>query len=223
MAEQNPLLKASLDSAFDLAADLNPKAARKRKDDDEGIYSSKSDDRISEKQDESEDVVIKKKHKPRRRRDEEEEDSSENEKRRRRRSKRREMTFADKVREDSESDTSKPPAPGEDNRPYKKVKHVFEIQVRELKNIPILDKLVKDISSVDYARTSKHSPVRKEAKSKYIQNVAVKYSFPLDEDEVFQSDFLQLNSDVLQELNQYDYKVSISTVHNYLLSKDDPI
>jgi len=197
MAEQNPLLKASLDSAFDLAADLNPKAARKRRDDDdEGIYSSKSEDRISEKPDESEDVVIKKKkkNKSRRRRDEEEE-SSEDEKRRRRRSKRREMTFADKVREDSESEV--PPAAGEDNRPYKKVKHVFEIQVRELKNIPVLDKLVKDISAVDYARTSKHSPVRKEAKSKYIQNVAVKYSFPLDEDEVFQSDFLQLNSDVL--------------------------
>lgn len=193
MAEQNAL-KASTDSAFDLAADLNPKAARKR-DDDEGIYSSKSEDRISEKPDESEDVVIKKKkNKSRRRRDEE--SCSEDEKRRRRRSKRREMTFADKVREDSESEVP-PAATGEDNRPYKKVKHVFEIQVRELKNIPVLDKLVKDISAVDCARTSKHSPVRKEAKSKYIQNVAVKYSFPLDEDEVFQSDFLQLNSDVL--------------------------
>jgi len=32
-----------------------------------------------------------------------------------------------------------------DSRPYKKVKHTFEIQVKELKNIPILDKLIKDV------------------------------------------------------------------------------
>jgi len=32
-----------------------------------------------------------------------------------------------------------------DNRAYKKVKHTFEIQVKELKNIPILDKLIKDV------------------------------------------------------------------------------
>ena len=53
--------------------------------------------------------------------------------------------------------------------------------------------------------------------------MAVKYSFPLDEDEVFQSDFIQLNSDVLSEFNQYDYKVSINTVHNYVMNKDEPI
>jgi hypothetical protein len=28
---------------------------------------------------------------------------------------------------------------------------------------------------------------------------------------------------VLQEQNQYDYKVSINTVHNYVMNKDDPI
>ena len=110
------------------------------------------------------------------------------------------MTFADKVREDSSENESVPKAE-EDNRPYKKVKHIFEIQVRELKNIPILDKLVKDLSGLETAKLSKHSPIRKETRTKYIQNVAVKYSFPLDEDEVFQSDFLQLNNDVLQELN----------------------
>jgi hypothetical protein len=27
----------------------------------------------------------------------------------------------------------------------------------------------------------------------------------------------------LQEQNQYDYKVSINTVHNYVMNKDDPI
>lgn len=60
-------------------------------------------------------------------------------------------------------------------------------------------------------------------KSKYIQNVAVKYSFPLDEDETFQSDFLQLNSEALSEQNQFDYRVSINTVHNYLMDKEDSI
>ena len=39
----------------------------------------------------------------------------------------------------------------EDNRPYKKVKHIFEIKVKELKNIPILDKLIKDISRNEQA------------------------------------------------------------------------
>lgn len=33
--------------------------------------------------------------------------------------------------------------------------------------------------------------------NKYIQNVAVKYSFPLDEDEILESDYLQLNSEAL--------------------------
>lgn len=32
------------------------------------------------------------------------------------------------------------------NRPYKKVKHTFAIQVKELKNIPILDKIIKDLN-----------------------------------------------------------------------------
>ena len=60
-------------------------------------------------------------------------------------------------------------------------------------------------------------------KSKYIQNVAVKYSFPLDEEEMFQSDFLQLNSDAFSDQHQFDYRVSINTVHNYLMDKDDSI
>jgi hypothetical protein len=33
--------------------------------------------------------------------------------------------------------------------------------------------------------------------NKYIQNVAVKYSFPLDEDEILESDYLQLNREAL--------------------------
>ena len=44
-----------------------------------------------------------------------------------------------------------------DNRAFKKVKHTFEIQVKELKNIPILDKLIKDLQ-----------PSERSSKSKYI-------------------------------------------------------
>lgn len=136
--------------------------------------------------------------------------------------KRREMTFADKKTESDEEDITKV-----DNRPFKKLKHIFEIQVKELKNIPILDKLIKDLNSLESSKTqhsTKHTQKKdQQAKSRYIQNVAVKYSFPLDEDEIFQSDFIQLNSDTLHELNQYDYKVSINTVHNYLMNKEDPI
>ena len=42
----------------------------------------------------------------------------------------------------------------EDNRPYKKIKHIFEIKVKELKNIPILDKLIKDISRNEIASST---------------------------------------------------------------------
>lgn len=92
------------------------------------------------------------------------------------------MTFADKVKVDESDSESKQP----DNRPYRKVKHMFEIQVKELKNIPILDKLIKDISSIENSKFQ-HSrqPLKKDSKNKYIQSVAVKYAFPLDEDEIF--------------------------------------
>ena len=36
-------------------------------------------------------------------------------------------------------------------REFKQYKHVFEITVKELKNIPILDKLVRDVTSNDFA------------------------------------------------------------------------
>lgn len=35
--------------------------------------------------------------------------------------------------------------------------------------------------------------------NKYIQNAAVKYSFPLDEDEILESDYLQLNKEALEK------------------------
>jgi hypothetical protein len=91
----------------------------------------------------------------------------------------------------------------------------------------VLDKLIKDLNAIEGSKTQHskqpHAIKKDHTHNRYIQNVAVKYSFPLDEDEVFQSDFIQLNSDVLHELNQYDYKVSINTVHNYLMNKEDPI
>ena len=33
------------------------------------------------------------------------------------------------------------------DKPFKQLKHVFEIKVKELKNIPILDKLIRDSNS----------------------------------------------------------------------------
>jgi hypothetical protein len=106
---------------------------RKNQNESDGIYSNKSYDQISERPDESEDVVIKKKKK------------------------RKEMTFADKVKPDGDdssgsSITGKSKEPAVDNRPYRKVKHIFEIQVKELKNIPLIDKLIKDLSAVESAK-----------------------------------------------------------------------
>ena len=53
--------------------------------------------------------------------------------------------------------------------------------------------------------------------------MAVKYSFPLDEDEILESDYLQLNSEQLASQGMYNYGVSMDTVHTYILSKEDKI
>lgn len=53
------------------------------------------------------------------------------------------MTFLNKGSEDNDDKREVPAAP----KHFKKVKHVFEVRVKELKNIPILDKLIKDIAS----------------------------------------------------------------------------
>lgn len=53
--------------------------------------------------------------------------------------------------------------------------------------------------------------------------MAVKYSFPLDEDEVLESDYLQLNKEVLDQQGFYNYHVSMDTVHTYVISKTDNI
>lgn len=67
-------------------------------------------------------------------------------------------------------------------------------------------------------RKSKHL-----LQNKYIQNVAVKYSFPLDEDEILESDYLQLNNDALNKQGVYNYNVSMDTVHTYVIGKKDSI
>ncbi len=59
------------------------------------------------------------------------------------------MTFLNKGSEDNDDKSELPTAP----KHYKKVKHIFEVRVKELKNIPILDKLIKDISSNEQANT----------------------------------------------------------------------
>ena len=53
--------------------------------------------------------------------------------------------------------------------------------------------------------------------------MAVKYSFPLDEDEILESDYLQLNKDSLDKQGVYNYSVSMDTVHTYILAKEDKI
>jgi len=70
---------------------------------------------------------------------------------------------------------------------------------------------------------SKLSKQAKQQQNKYIQNVAVKYSFPLDEDEILESDYLQLNREQLASQGMYNYGVSMDTVHTYILSKEDKI
>ena len=60
--------------------------------------------------------------------------------------------------------------------------------------------------------------------SAYIQNVAVKYSFPLDEDEILESDYIRhLTGKEAASNSLYDYSVSMNTVHTYLMPKEDSI
>lgn len=53
--------------------------------------------------------------------------------------------------------------------------------------------------------------------------MAVKYSFPLDEDEILESDYIKLNKISLEMNSTYDYQVSMNTVHTYLMDKTEPI
>lgn len=102
------------------------------------------------------------------------------------------------------------------------MKHVFDITVKELKNIPLLTKFIREAKAYEEATQT----VSAESEdSSYIQNVAVKYSFPLDEDEILESDYIRrINQEEQEEKGAtYDYSVSMNTVHTYLLSKEDPI
>lgn len=51
----------------------------------------------------------------------------------------------------------------------------------------------------------------------------MKYSFPLDEDEILESDYLQLNKEALDQQGIYNYNVSMDTVHTYIIGKEDNI
>lgn len=53
--------------------------------------------------------------------------------------------------------------------------------------------------------------------------MAVKYSFPLDEDEIYESDYIKRNTKATEDHTIYDYEVSMNTVHTYKLSKTDTI
>ena len=78
---------------------------------------------------------------------------------------------------------------------YHQVKHVFSIDVKQLKNIPVLGKFIKDAKELQAVSIGAHKEEDVEDEdfvtSSYIQNVAVKYSFPLDEDEILESDYIK--------------------------------
>ena len=55
--------------------------------------------------------------------------------------------------------------------------------------------------------------------------MAVKYSFPLDEDEILESDYIKKveNAQTASQSANYDYSVSMNTVHTYLMPREDKI
>ena len=55
--------------------------------------------------------------------------------------------------------------------------------------------------------------------------MAVKYSFPLDEDEILESDYIRhiTGQEADKSGSLYDYSVSMNTVHTYLMPKEDQI
>lgn len=66
---------------------------------------------------------------------------------------------------------------------FNKLKHIFEIKIIELKNVPILSKILRDLERTEKDMTGKRMS------GKYIQTVFVKYTFPVD-DEPLESDYL---------------------------------
>ena len=93
-----------------------------------------------------------------------------------------------------------------------KIKHIFEVNVKELKNVPILKMILKDLN-----RGTKHS--EEKAENKYIQDVFVKYIFPLDDEQIV-SDYLEFSPKTSSSL---DYNVSMHSYHTYLLEPNKSV
>jgi hypothetical protein len=53
--------------------------------------------------------------------------------------------------------------------------------------------------------------------------VALKYSFPLDEDEIYESDYIKRNVGHTEDHTIYNFEVSMNTVHTYKLNRNDNI
>jgi hypothetical protein len=53
--------------------------------------------------------------------------------------------------------------------------------------------------------------------------VATKYSFPLDEDEIYESDYIKRNITATDDHTIYNFEVSMNTVHTYKLNRNDNI
>lgn len=51
--------------------------------------------------------------------------------------------------------------------------------------------------------------------------MAVKYSFPLDEDEILESDYIKRVTADQTSQGSFDYAVSMNSVHTYLMPKED--
>ena len=114
---------------------------------------------------------------------------------------------------------------------YHQVKHVFSIDIKQIKNIPVLSKFIREAKDLQLATMQtqrKEEDVDEDdqdfVSSSYIQNVAVKYSFPLDEDEILESDYIKKVEDApASQSANFDYNVSMNTVHTYLMPKEDKI
>lgn len=102
--------------------------------------------------------------------------------------------------------STKPKNPG-------KIKHIFEIKVNELKNIPILSKILRELERKE--RDDEGRPMN----GKYIQTVYIKYTFPLD-DSSFESDYLTYPQ---SEDAKFDYGVQLDSYHSYMMNKEDKI
>ena len=53
--------------------------------------------------------------------------------------------------------------------------------------------------------------------------MAVKYSFPLDEEEIYESDYIKRQPTQEDDHTIYNFEVSMNTVHTYKLNRADTI